>query len=86
MLIRTFRLSDKLSNALLRLAIWLSEALLAQAYRLRLAVVSSIEALVFAISQTASTGHVVYETNEERRRALMARRSWWWVRRVATPI
>src|SRR5438445_8905053 len=75
MLIRTFRLTDKFSNALLRLSIWLGEALVLQAYRLRLALVSSLEALIFAVTQTAHSGQVIYETNEERRRAIMARRA-----------
>ncbi len=75
MLTRTFRLTDKFSNALLRLSIWLGEALVLQAYRLRLALASSLEALLFAVTQTVRSGHVIYETNEERRRAIMARRS-----------
>ncbi len=75
MLIRTFRLTDKFSNAFLRLSIWLGEALVLQVYRLRLALISSLEALIFAVTQTARSGQVIYETNEERRRAIMARRA-----------
>src|SRR5689334_10650622 len=75
MLVRTFRVTDKLSNAFLRLSIWCAHALLMQAYHLRLAVISSSEALWFTILQTVQSGRAVYQTSEERRRAIMARRS-----------
>src|SRR5258706_4281435 len=75
MLVRTFRLTDKLSNAFLRLAIWFGDALLSQVFRLRLAFVGSLEALWFTISQTFQSGRVVYQSGEERRRAMMARRT-----------
>src|SRR5450432_1640724 len=75
MLVRTFRLTDKLTNAFLRLFGWLADSLLSQAYRLRLALFSSVEALWLAGLQLAQSGRVVYQNNEERRRAIMARRS-----------
>ncbi len=75
MLVRTFRLTDKLTNAFLRLFGWFAEALLAQAYKLRLALFSSLEALWLTLLQLAQSGRVVYQNNEERRRAIMARRS-----------
>jgi TolB protein len=75
MLVRTFRLTDKFSNAFLRLAIWFASALALQIYRLRLAVVGSLEALIFAVLESASSGHIVFEGSEERRRAIMARRA-----------
>ncbi|MEP7286848.1 MAG: hypothetical protein ABI947_13895 [Chloroflexota bacterium] len=75
MLVRTFRLTDKLSNAFLRLLVWSSEILLIQAYRLRLALVSSLEALWFTLTQAFQSGQVFYQSSEERRQALMARRT-----------
>src|SRR5260221_186083 len=75
MLVRTFRLTDKFSNAFLRLAIWFGEVMLYQAYRLRLALVSSLEALWFTLTQTFRSGRVVYQSSEERRQAMMARRA-----------
>src|SRR5258708_34355139 len=75
MLVRTFRLTDKLTNAFLRLFGWLAEALLGQAYKLRLALFSSLEALWLTLLQLAQSGRVVYQNNEERRRAIMSRRS-----------
>src|SRR5258708_3953633 len=75
MLVRTFRLTDKLTNAFLRLFGWFAEGLLGKAYRLRLALFSSLEALWLATLQLAQSGRVVYQNNEERRRAIMARRS-----------
>ncbi len=75
MLVRTFRLTDKLSNAFLRVSIWSAHALLMQVYHLRLALISSLEALWFTLLQTVQSGRAVYQTSEERRRAIMARRS-----------
>jgi TolB protein len=75
MLVRTFRLTDKLSNAFLRLFIWMSDVLVAQVYRLRLSFVSSLEALIFAVAQTIRSGRIVYQSSEERRREIMARRA-----------
>src|SRR5260221_9662772 len=75
MLVRTFRLTDKLTSAFLRLFGWFAEALLAQGYKLRLALFSSLEALWLTLLQLAQSGRVVYQNNEERRRAIMARRS-----------
>src|SRR5258707_9648477 len=75
MLVRTFRLTDKFSNAALRVAAWIGQVLLVQAYPLRLALVSSLEALWFTLTQSLRSGHVVYQSNEERRSAIMARRA-----------
>src|SRR5688572_26708415 len=74
MLVRTFRLTDKLSNALLRLLVWLSDGLLDQTYRFRLAVVGSLQALWFTVVQSMQSGRITYQSQEERR-ALMARRA-----------
>src|SRR2546423_1062923 len=74
MLVRAFRITDKFSNALLRLSIWLSGTLAVEIYRLRLALVSSFEALWFAVARIGSR-EGLYETSEERRRAMMARRA-----------
>ena len=74
MLIRTFRLTDKFSNAFLRVFIWLSGALAVQLYYLRLAIVSFLQTLWLTLSTTARTGQIAYASNEERRRAMMARR------------
>ncbi len=75
MLVRTFRLTDKLSNALLRLIGWGAQAILIQAYYLRLALIRSLEALFFAFLQIVQSGRVAYKSTEERRRDIMARRS-----------
>jgi len=75
MLIRTFRLTDKFSNAFLRVFIWFSGALAVQLYLLRLALVNGLQTLWLAISATAQTGKIAYASNEERRRAMMARRA-----------
>src|SRR5258707_1415708 len=75
MLVRTYRLTDKFSNAALRVAAWIGQVLLIQAYRLRLALVSSLEALWFTLTQSLRSGHVVYQSSEERRSAIMARRA-----------
>lgn len=75
MLVRAFRLTDKLVNALLRLSVWLGETALTQTYQLRRALTNSLATFWFTVTQTAQSGRVVYESNVERRRALMARRS-----------
>ncbi len=79
MLVRAFRLTDKLSNALLRLTIWAADALLNQLFHLRLAIVNTIGSVLLTATQTVRTGRVVYQnaaqTGEERHRANMARRA-----------
>src|SRR5260370_38670425 len=75
MLVRTYRLTDKFSNAALRVAAWIGQVLLIQAYRLRLALVSSLEALWFTLTQSLRSGHVVYQSSEERRSAIMGGRA-----------
>ncbi len=75
MLVRAFRLTDKFSNALLRLMAWGAESLLLQLYRLRAALVATLVSLVLTVTQTARTGRVVYQNTEERRRAMMAQRT-----------
>src|SRR5205814_1637194 len=57
--------------ALLRLSIWFGMALAQQLFQLRLALLSSIEALYFAVSRIG-TGQAA---GEERRGATMARRA-----------
>ncbi len=75
MLVRTFRLTDKFSNAFLRLLIWMGGALAMQVYQVRLALVNSVESLAFTLTQALRAGQIVYASNEERRRAIMARRT-----------
>jgi len=72
MLVRTFRLTDKFSNALLRISIWLGEMLLLQTYQLRVALIHAVEAFLFTVT-TARAG--TFQNSEERRRAIMARRT-----------
>ncbi len=74
MLTRTFRLTDKLSNALLRTAAWGGTALLAGTYYLRVALIELIITLWFTLTRTARTGQGIYRTTEQHRRDLMARR------------
>ncbi len=75
MLVRAFRLTDKLTNGLLAALAWMVDALLVQAYDWRRALVNTLATLWFTVSQTVRSGHVVYESNMEQRRAIMARRA-----------
>jgi TolB protein len=72
MLVRTFRLTDKFSNALLRIAIWLGEMLLLQTYQLRVALIHAFEAFLFTVTTARAGG---FQNSDERRRAIMARRT-----------
>lgn len=79
MLVRAFRITDKLSNALLRLMAWAADSVLSQLYHLRVALISTLGSLLFSATQTVRTGRIAYQnvaqTGEERQRAMMARRA-----------
>lgn len=74
MLVRALRLTDKLGNALLRVAVYLGDVLLVQLYRLRLAL-GDVLGVFFNAATKVSAGRVVLERNLERRRQIMARRA-----------
>lgn len=82
MLIRVFRLTDKLSNAGLKLSVWLTNGLVNQVAQLRLSIETLIVAMVMAVvsgarvSQQASRKAVeVVQVTDQRRRSVMAQRA-----------
>ncbi|MFN8420579.1 MAG: hypothetical protein U0528_15250 [Anaerolineae bacterium] len=74
MLIRALRVTDKLGTALLRFTIWLGDVLLAQIYRLRLALFDAFSVIILLFTRVRAGGAVI-EGNLERRRAIAARRA-----------
>ncbi|MCB9435822.1 MAG: PD40 domain-containing protein [Anaerolineales bacterium] len=82
MLIRVFRLTDKFSNALLKLSAWVTNSIVNQVAQLRLSIETLIVAMVMAlvagakVSQEASRKAVaVVQVTDQRRRAVMAQRA-----------
>ena len=75
MLSRTFRLTDKLTNALLRLVAWGLAAAVEQLYDWRLAINGLLLALTTMLTRTARTGQTVYRSTDQRQQALMARQA-----------
>lgn len=74
MLVRAFRLTDKLTNALLQALIWGSQWLLRQLYLVRLSFVALILTLFAVLTRTARAGRDVYSATLSRRE-VMARRA-----------
>lgn len=75
MLVRALRLTDKLTNALLRCLIWLADTLAREMYQVRVALFSFLSGAWFVLGQTLRSGRAAYETTAERRREGMARRA-----------
>lgn len=86
MLVRVFRVTDKFSNAALKLSVWLSNGFLDQVVYLRTSIETLIVGLWTSVSGTASTvaksSQNVYqkaqkavETTEQKRREVMAQRA-----------
>jgi len=79
MLIRTFRLTDKLANALLRLAAWCAAALLDAVYQFRRSLTVLLAGVLVTLFSVFRRGQgvavTVGKTTDERRRAVMANRA-----------
>lgn len=79
MLIRLFRVTDKFSNAFLKLAVWLSQFLVAQVTVLREATEQFVIGLYTGTKQTVDTvargGRPSYDATDERGRSIMAQRA-----------
>lgn len=90
MLVRVFRLTDKLSNATLKSSVWVSGGFLRQAYRLRQTLEISAVSLIVGLFYFFSTffgrtfwltqyvlrgGQKVYGATDRRRRSMMAQRA-----------
>ncbi|MCC7206430.1 MAG: PD40 domain-containing protein [Anaerolineae bacterium] len=75
MLVRAFRLTDKLTNAFLRALAWLADTTVQQANALWVALVAAAGGIGYFLNTTFRSGRVVYESGAERRRASMARRA-----------
>jgi TolB protein len=79
MLTRVFRLNDKLSNAFLKMTVWLSQWLLLQVTNFRKSVEESVVALyrgtVQTVDSVTQSGRKAYGATDTKRRALMAHRA-----------
>ena len=78
MLTRAFRLTDKFSNAFLKIAVWLSQWLLMQVADFRKSVESSVVGIYRGTTRTIDTvaqGSKAYDAADQGRRSIMAQRA-----------
>lgn len=86
MLVRVFRLTDKFSNAGLKVVVWMSNGFLDQVVRLRTAIETLILTMIISISALVSgllsgarrasqTAAKAYQVTDQSRRAAMAQRA-----------
>ncbi len=86
MLVRVFRVTDKFSNAGLKLAVWLSNGFLEQVVRLRESIETIIATTILAIvnivqrsykttRKASETAMQAYQVSDQRRRSVMAQRA-----------